>query len=144
MGTFELVRVVPADAAATFAVIGDLPAYGRFIAATTLQTDPLPIREGWTFTARTGPGPLAVIDRMTVTAWDPPHHFAVVKLGPVLDGWADVRLTEGAAGTTVRWREEITVRPSWLGRRLGVLTDPVNRWLFGRALDRMAARVRAA
>lgn len=144
MGTFELVRVVPADAEATFAVVGDLTAYGQFVVATTLSTDPLPIGEGWCFTARTGIGPLAVVDRMTVTAWDPPHRFAVRKLGPVLDGWADVRVAEGAAGTTVRWREEITVRPRWLGRRLTVVTDPVNRRLFGRALDRMVARVRAA
>lgn len=144
MGTFELVRVVPADAQATFAVVGDLTAYGQFVVATTLDTDPPPVQEGWSFTARTGVGPFAVVDRMRVTAWEPPHRFAVRKLGPVLDGWADVRLTEGAAGTTVRWREEITVRPSWVGRPLAVFTDPVNRWLFGRALDRMTARVRAA
>lgn len=144
MGAVELVRVVPADLEATFAVVGDLTAYGRFVVATTLETDPLPVGVGWSFTARTGVGPLVVVDRMTVTAWEPPHRFSVRKLGPVLDGWADVRFVAGAAGTTVRWTEEITVRPPWLGRRLTLLSDPVTRWLFGRALDRMVAQVRAA
>lgn len=142
MGTFELVRVVPAPPAATFAVVGDLTAYGAFIPMTRITADPAPVGPGWRFTARTGPGPLAVVDRMQVTRWDPPHGFAVTKLGPVLDGWAEVSLSAAGAGTRLLWREEITVRPAALGRRLSAVADPVNRWMFGRALDRMVARVR--
>jgi carbon monoxide dehydrogenase subunit G len=142
VGTFELVRAVAAPPAATFEVVGDLTAYGAYLPLTRIRADPGPIGPGWRFTARTGPGPLSVVDRMQVTRWDPPHGFAVTKLGPVLDGWAEVSLSADGAGTRLRWREEITVRSVSLGRRLSVISDPVNRWLFGRAVDRMIVRVR--
>src|SRR5690606_3357027 len=94
-------------------------------------------------TGLSGVGPLVLVDNMEVTAWDPPHRFAVAKLGPVLAGGGRVVLEPSGAGTRLVWQEEIVLRPSALGRRLGRLTDPVTRWLFTRALDAMTARVTA-
>lgn len=141
MGTFEIVRTLPADPEATFAVLGDLSAYGQFQPLTSIRPSPGPVAPGWSFVARTGIGPLAVVDRMVVTAWVPGEHFAIAKLGPVLDGWAEVHLTPEGADTRVVWREEIVPRPGWIGRRTAPLTDPVMRWFMGRSLDQLAVRV---
>lgn len=141
MGTFEIARTLPGDPARAFAVLGDLAAYGEFQPLTSITATPGPIGTGWSFVARTGLGPLAVVDRMVVTDWRPGEGFAIRKIGPVLDGWAQVHLTPEGEGTRVVWREEIVPRPGWLGRRVGRLTDPGMRWFTARSLDQMAARV---
>lgn len=141
MGTFEIVRTLPGDATASFAVLGDLAAYGEFQPLTRIAASPGPIGRGWSFVAYTGVGPLAITDRMVVTEWEPGEGFAITKIGPVLDGWARVHLSPDGDGTRVVWREQIIPRPGWLGRRTGRLIDPAMRWFTGRALDLMAARV---
>lgn len=141
MGTIEITRTLPADPEATFRVLGDLSAYGQFQPLTRIRASPGPIGPGWSFVARTGVGPLSITDRMVVTQWDPGEHFTIVKIGPVLDGSAEVHLSPDGDGTRVDWREEIVPRPGWIGRRTGLLTDPAMRWFLGRSLDRMAARV---
>lgn len=143
MGTFEIARTVDADPDRTFAVLGDLPSYGQFQPLTRIRATPGPITPGWSFVAYTGLGPLSVVDRMVVTAWEPGQHFAIVKIGPVLDGGAEVHLTPEGEGTRVVWREEIVPRPGWLGRGVGPVTDPVMRWFMGHSLDRMAERIGA-
>jgi Polyketide cyclase / dehydrase and lipid transport len=141
MGRVDLVRTMAGPPERAFSVVGDLPAYGRFLPLTRVEHDPGLVGVGWRFTGRSGIGPLVLVDRMRVTEWDPPYGFAVEKLGPVLTGGARATLWPDGSGTRVVWQEEITVRPTVLGRHLRRLTDPVTRWLFGRALDRMAARV---
>lgn len=141
MGTFELTRTLPAGADRTFEVLGDLAAYGQFQPLTRIRATPGPVGPGWSFVAYTGVGPLSVVDRMVVTEWEPGVHFAIVKVGPVLDGGAEVHLTPEGSGTRVVWREEIVPRPGWLGRRVGPVVDPVMRWFMGRSLDRMTAQL---
>lgn len=153
MGTFELARVMPGTQEQVFAVVADLPAYGQYILSTRIEHDPGPVQVGWRFTGYTGVGPVRLPDRMEVTRWEPAQGFGVRKLGPVLSGWAEVELVElprdqGAEeqegpATLVRWREHITMRPERVGRRLAPLTDPVNRWLFTRALAAMHHRLTA-
>ncbi len=140
MPAVEIVRTVPASVEQVFAAVADLADYGRYIPLTTIEHDRGPIGVGWRFTARTGLGPVALVDRMKVTRWEPSHGFGVVKLGPVLDGWAEVHLTAEAGGTRLVWREEIVPRPAALGRRLAPLSDRLTALLFGRAVDAMAAR----
>lgn len=157
MGTFELQRTMVGDRDHVFSVVGDLPAYGRYLPMTRIEHDPGPIGEGWRFTGYSGLGPVALVDRMQVTAWDPPHRFAVRKHGPVLLGWAQatVEMAQGGEDRShlavstdgkpappqcrVLWREHIVVRPARIGRVLAPATDRFNTWLFGRALDAMAA-----
>lgn len=141
MGILELTRTMPADPARTFEVLGDLASYAQYQPLTRIRATPGPIGVGWSFVGYTGLGPLSVVDRMVVTAWEPDTHFAIVKIGPVLDGWAEVHLTPEGAQTRVVWREEIVPRPGWLGVRTGRLVDPVMRWFLGHSLDLMAQRV---
>ncbi len=140
MGTFELVRCVPAGLQETFDVFSGFRDHGDYIPLTTITSDEGPIGVNWTFTARSGVGPLALPDRMEVSIWDPPHEFRIDKLGPVLDGWAHVHFAREGSDTRVVWREHIMVRPHIVGRALGRVIDPGNRVMFGRALDKMARR----
>ncbi len=144
MGTFELVRSVPAGIHETFGVFAAFRDHGDFIPLTTITSDEGPIGVNWTFTARSGFGPLALPDRMEVSIWDPPHEFRIDKLGPVLDGWAHVHFAREGSDTRVVWREHIMVRPHTVGRVLGRVLDPGNQLMFGRALDKMARRAAEA
>lgn len=70
---------------------------------------------GHEFTAWTGPGPLALEDRMRVTKcdWDPgadSGECEVEKLGPVLRGQAGFTVTPTATGSTMEWFEDVTVK----------------------------------
>lgn len=141
MGTFEIARSMPADPLRTWDVLGDLPSYAQFQPLTRIRATPGPIGPGWSFVAYTGVGPLSVVDRMVVTVWEPGRHFTIVKVGPVLDGGAEVHLTPEGDSTRVVWREEIVLRPGWLGRRVAWLSDPAMRWFMGRSLDQMAQRI---
>lgn len=145
MATFELTRTMAGDPEQVFAVVADLPAHGDYLPLTRIEHDRSEIGPGWSFTGYSGVGPLALIDRMQVTRWEPPHRFAIRKRGPVLLGWAEVEFTGQPDHTTlVQWREDILVRPTMIGRRITPLTDRFNIWLFGRALDAMAERSAAA
>lgn len=139
----EIVRTLPAAPAEVFAVLGDLRDYGRYQPLTRIRATPGPVGPGWSFTAYTGLGPLALPDRMVVTRWEPDRHFTVVKLGPLLDGGAEVHLTPEEDGTRVVWHEEITPRPGWAGRRAAPATGAFGRWFIGRTLDAMATRIGA-
>lgn len=142
MGVFDFTRNAPLTPAQVFSVVGDLQGYGRWIPLTRIDADPGPVDAGWGFVARSGLGPLTLPDRMRVTRWEPDRGFSLTKLGPVLDGWAEVDLHAEGEHTRVVWREDITVRPRTLGRPLGRVTDPFNTWMFGRALDAMLAEAR--
>lgn len=143
MGTLELVRTVAADQDRTFAVLGDLAAYGDYQPLTRIRATPGPIGVGWSFVGLTGVGPLSIVDRMVVTDWDPGQRFEIVKLGPVLDGGARVHLMPEGDSTRVVWQEEVVPRPGWLGARLRPGVDAVMRWFLGAALDRMTERIEA-
>ncbi len=140
MGTFDLVRCVPAGLQETFDVFSAFRDHGDYIPLTTITADEGPIGVNWTFTARSGIGPLALPDTMEVSIWDPPHEFRIDKIGPMLDGWAHVHFAREGADTRVVWREHIMVRPHIVGRALGRVIDPGNRLMFGRALDKMTRR----
>ena len=91
-------------------------------------------------------------DAMRITSWAPPSDagpgaFRLVKVGRLLAGWAEVSVLPAGNGeqTWLIWRENIVIRPSFLGRLLGPLTDRVNKALFARVIDDMAAEaVRAS
>lgn len=140
MGTFDLTRCVPARVSTTFDVFSDFRQHGDFIPMTTMSCDDGPLGVNWRFVGRTGLGPLALVDRMEISVWNPPFEFRIDKLGPVLDGWAHVHFSREGAETRVVWREQITVRPHAFGQAVSPLVDPLNKLMFGRALDKMARR----
>lgn len=89
------------------------------------------------FTARTGVGPLALVDRMRVLERDDTAmRVTVEKLGPLLTGTAGFSVRPFAEDAcVVRWREHVTVPlvPGFLAKPLSAAT----RVLFRRALRRL-------
>ncbi len=73
-----------------------------------------PTAVGAEFTAWTGPGPLALEDRMRVAEclWDDENetgYCEVEKLGPVLAGRAGFTVRPHPRGAEVEWFEDVTV-----------------------------------
>ena len=152
MGTFTIERTVAAPPSRVWDVVTDWAGYARWMPLTTMRLDPGPTRVGWSFAGLTGVGPLRFSDAMRITRWDPPADagsgaFRLVKVGRLLAGWAEVSVTPLADGeqTLLLWRENIVIRPTFLGRLLGPLTDRLNTALFARVVRAMAAEaVRAS
>jgi hypothetical protein len=65
--------------------------------------------------ARTGVGPLAVVDEMRITTWDPPRRCQVTHLGRIIRGSAAFEVAPLAdGGSRFSWSE-------WLDLPLGLL-----------------------
>lgn len=148
MGAFEIERIVLAPPRQVWDVITDWSGYARWMPLTTMRLDPGPTRAGWSFAGLTGVGRLRFSDRMRITEWVPPSDegegpgaFRLVKVGRLLAGWAEVSVLPVAGGEQTRllWREDIVIRPTLLGRLLAPLTDRLNKALFARVIDEMAA-----
>lgn len=133
-------------------VITNWAGYARWLPLTTMRLGQGPTRVGWSFAGLTGVGRLRFSDAMLITDWAPPVDagpgaFRLVKVGGLLAGWAEVSVLPIANGeqTQLLWRENIVIRPTFLGRLLAPLTDRVNQALFARVIDQMAAEaVRAS
>lgn len=145
-------RTVDAPLRQVWDVVSGFAGYGRWIPLTTMRVDPAPVRVGWGFAGRTGLGPVAFLDSMLVTVWEPPGspddtraRFAIRKTGRLLAGWAEVAAVTRADGRTdLTWTEEIVPRPEAVGRLLVPLSDPVTTRLFGRAVDGMGRAAETA
>ncbi|MBA3744854.1 SRPBCC family protein [Sporichthya sp.] len=89
---------------------------------------------GWT-----GFRPLAIADRMTITAWDPPRRLDVVKTGRMLKGtaWFEVQPL-GADRSRVRWCEALVPPFGAPGRLLTPFLSIGTRVVIGLALRRFA------
>ena len=146
MATFTIERVVAAPPAKVWEIITDWAGHARWIPLTTMRLDPGPTAVDWSFAGLTGVGRLRFSDVMRITDWAPPTgvgsgRFRLVKVGRLLAGWAEVSVLPIANGeqTQLVWRENIVIRPVVLGRLLVPLTDRINRVLFTRVVDAMAA-----
>jgi len=62
---------------------------------------------GTTIDAFTGIGFFGVMDRMKVTAWEPPSFCRVDHYGKVIKGVGEFQLTQIEGGTRFDWYEEI-------------------------------------
>ncbi|MDO5630149.1 MAG: hypothetical protein Q4G43_17685 [Mobilicoccus sp.] len=123
--TVDLDATCPPDEA--WRRIWNLDAHSRVIPLTRLRGDGTgggQLRPGSTFIARTGLGPLAVDDVMTVRRFDAPTgetpgHAHVDKSGRVVHGNIDATVEGSSRGSHLTWTQEI--------RLLGVprLADPV-------------------
>lgn len=96
---------------------------------------------GARFTAYTGLGRAALVDRMRVAecTWDDASssgRCVVDKLGPVLTGQAGFDVTTTAGGSAVDWFEEVEVR--YLPRLLAPVAAKAGAFGFGQAMKRLA------
>jgi carbon monoxide dehydrogenase subunit G len=152
MGTFAIERVVAVPTQQVWAVITDWAGHARWIPLTTMRVDQGPTAVGFSFTGLTGIGRLRFADVMRITVWSPPSEagpgeFRLVKVGRLLAGWAEVSVQPLQDGEQTRlvWRENIVIRPTFLGRLLAPLADRINKAMFTRVIADMAAEaVRAS
>ncbi len=114
----------------------DVRRHARWVPLTRIDAEgPMPVTAGRTFTAVSGPwaraGRPGLTDRMRVDLATPPQTSAghtgrarLIKLGPVLTGWAEIDVRPlGPDLTEVTWTELIGVRgmPRWLTDVLGAV-----------------------
>jgi hypothetical protein len=63
---------------------------------------------GTRMVARSGVGPVALVDPMVVDVWEPPHQCEVRHLGRVVTGRGVFRVEASSAGrSTVTWEEQL-------------------------------------
>lgn len=106
----ELTLSVDVDASpeAVWAALTDWSRQGEWMLATRVwPTDNDGQGVGGGLAARTGIGPLAVLDTMTITAWEPPRRCLVRHTGRVIKGTGAFEVDELPGGrshfTWVEW-----------------------------------------
>ncbi len=152
MARFTVSQEVRASATAVWAALVDWPRHGDWAPLTSVRvTTPRPDGVGAQFVGRTGIGPLAFDDPMTVRLWEPPAgdtpgdapgRCEVVKGGRVVLGeaWFSVVPLPGGR-CRVDWGEDVTVTPHRLTRFAGPLLSLAGRVGFGATLRAMAREV---
>jgi hypothetical protein len=148
MARFTVVQVVRAPVAEAWAALVDWPRHGRWAPLTAVRTlTERPDGVGARFVARTGVGPVAFDDPMTVVAWaapsgDRPGRCEVLKTGRVVHGraWFSVESLPGARSRVV-WHEDVTVSPRRVTRFAGPLLSLGGRLGFAATLRAYARDV---
>jgi uncharacterized protein YndB with AHSA1/START domain len=108
------------------------------------RTGGTPGAVGETLTGRTGVGPLAFDDTMTVLEVEAPARCRVEHTGRVVRGLGEFRLTEIAGGTHLVWVEQVDVPGGRLAPLLWRVASPVVSLGFAFALRRLARRAEQA
>jgi hypothetical protein len=149
MARFQVSLDVRAPASQVWAELVDWRKHGDWAPLTSVRiTTSRPDGIGAGFVARTGIGPLAFDDPMTVVHWQPPAgddpgdaagRCDVDKTGRVIHGkaWFDVIPLAGRRSRVV-WHEDVTVTPRRVTRYAGPLLSLIGKVGFGRTLRAMA------
>jgi uncharacterized protein YndB with AHSA1/START domain len=66
--------------------------------------------------AATGVGPLALVDTMEITGWDPPHGAYLRHLGRIVRGTAAFEVRDRPGGSVFVWTEDLDLPLGALGR----------------------------
>lgn len=147
MATFTLTQHWPAPASVVFGHLVDWEAHSAAIPLTRLTHQGLP-GPGQRIVARTGVARFGFDDPMEVRVLRPPAGDApgdpgglveVAKQGRVITGWVRWTVTPTAAGSVVRWSQELTA--PWLPRRLDVLVGVVGHAAYRWGLRRLLRTV---
>lgn len=120
----ELVETVDVAAPVeqVFAALADWTTQGEWMLLTDVRTVDGPAQGvGGRLEARTGlplPGGrrLGVLDRMTITGWEPPHTVDVRHTGRVVRGTGSFQVRERPGGSTFVWVETLDLPLGRLGR----------------------------
>lgn len=154
---FTVTRRFDAPAARVWSALVDWPGHAEWIPMTRIELHDGPARDvpsagparvpvvGEEFTATSGLGPLALVDRMRVTQasapQESPRRVRLDKIGPVLTGHADLQVSaDGDQACTVLWVEAVTVPV--LPQLLAPLLARGARLAFGQSLGSLAKQLR--
>jgi hypothetical protein len=136
--SFSLSKTVALSADKAWERLCDWPSHGDWIPMTRMVIDPVNPDK---FVAFSGPGKLALEDRMEVlekrTDGDT-RICRVAKTGPVLVGFAEfsVKPASSADTSVITWRED--VRAPYLPKFLAPIAGGIGKILFGLSIGRIA------
>jgi len=114
--------LVDAPVESTWAAVTDWERQGEWMLGTSVRVlGDSPAGGGARLEARTGVGPLAVVDTMRITAWEPPHRCQVAHLGRIVRGSAAFEVEQAANGRSrILWSEWLEL-PFGLAGQYGFL-----------------------
>ncbi|MBU6152479.1 MAG: SRPBCC family protein [Chloroflexi bacterium] len=120
---FSVKQDLPFPAEAVFGALIDWPGHAEWVPLTRVEILEGDGGVGTSFVATTGVGPLALPDRMQVTAMDrAAMTVTVVKIGPILTGEVYLKVHASTdRSCVVDWVEDIRVPwlPQFLARPVG-------------------------
>jgi uncharacterized protein YndB with AHSA1/START domain len=140
--TIRVSTTIEASPEAVWSAVEDVGTHTRWmedavaIRFMTAQTSGV----GTEFECDTRVGPLRTVDRMTITAWEPPRVLGVRHVGMVT-GSGRFLVEPAGAGTRFTWEEELRL-PGWMGGRAGgVVAAPLLRAVWRRSLRNLKSLV---
>lgn len=142
--TLVLTVDVDAPVEQTWAGATDWAGQGQWMLGTSVR----PTREGGQgvggeIEAFTGVGRLGVLDRMTITRWEPPYRCHVLHTGRLVRGTGAFEVEPRGAGSRFVWREDLELPLGLLGRLGWLLVRPVFAYGVRLSLARFARWVEA-
>ena len=141
---FDVAVDIAADPQTVWDVVTSWEEQGAWMPATTVRHLPGPRQSiGERFVARTGVGPLAFDDPITVTAWDPPHRCEILHTGRIVRGVGAFYVEPLGTGSRFTWWERIAVPGGPLAPLLWRIGGPLTRAGFGWALRRLERQIEA-
>lgn len=139
-GVLRVSAEVPGRQEQVWAAMTDWDRQGEWILATTVRTTSKSGQEiGSTLRAVTGYGPLAVVDTMRITRWDPPYRCEVEHTGRVIKGVGVFAVEPAGAGRCrVSWEERLDLPLGRLGRVGWLAVGPLSAAGLRLSLHRFA------
>jgi hypothetical protein len=134
---------LPASQQQVWDALVDWPTQGEWMPATTVRVVAGDGRGvGGRIEARTGLGPVGVLDRMTITEWQPPRRCAVQHTGRVIRGaaWFEV-LPLGERRSRLLWTERLVAPFGLPDAVVSLLLRPATAVVIRTALRRLIRHV---
>jgi len=143
MTTVAATVEIDAPAEETWAVLTDWGGQGSWMPLTKVEVTGGDGTLGTRMTARSGLGKLALVDRMTIDVWQPPHRCEVAHHGRVITGRGVFVVEELPAGRSkVTWEEQLAGKGAM--KLVDRASAPGTRVMLGVALRRLARAVTAS
>jgi hypothetical protein len=139
----EVAVEIPAPPVVVWSHLADIGSHVGWMADAEAIRFTSPRRQGvgTTFDCDTRVGPIRLVDRMEITAWEPEHHMGVRHVGLVTGTGAFTLRASGPEATTMTWTEELRF-PWWLGGPVGAwVARPVLTRIWRGNLRRLRERV---
>jgi uncharacterized protein YndB with AHSA1/START domain len=141
MARIKVSTTVDAPPKQVWAAIEDISSHTRWMndADSIVFTGDQTSGRGTTFDCATRVGPIALVDRMEITRWEPPRAMGVLHTG-VVSGVGVFKLKgrgRGSRRTRFTWSERLRF-PWWLGGPFGaLLAKPVMHLIWRRNLRQL-------